>query len=843
MDKAEYRIATEHIKKLISQGEYAEASYIADTIDWRRVKSVMMLCTVSDLYKVNRRFQDAKELLYMAYERNPESRTILYSLCDLSIKLEEFVAAIEYYKSFVEVAPKDTGRYVLQYRLYQAQDVSLEERIEVLEQLKSEEYIEKWAYELAYLYHRIGFSTKCVEECDELILWFGKGRYVYKAMELKMLHEPLTPSQQQVYDHRFEQAEQSKDMTRVLPRIDSGEAGMTDESMVDVTDAPTVEIPQEYLEKELPLSADSQVTAADEIQVKTLDVANAYNTMNLQKELADSLKEILEVSHTESAAIKEQESYTDTDVTADKRIEEAMPALVHADSNVNITEVVIDIERAQEEVVPQRRQTVINVPEPSSAKLMNPSKEEKEDAVPEVISEQISIQQILPDIFRLPEPKPVSEQITGQLNIEDILAEWSKQEEKAREAHQEGISERIKSQTQDIFAAIEAEMRMNPLDHVEYYEELAEASDYEEIELVSTAEPEMQPMEHVPEAEAQSAEEMPELDVYLTESVSEPEAQPVEDVPEPEMYLAEGVSEPEAQPVEEMPEPEMYLTEDVSESEAQFEGEKAESEAQPAEDVPQSEPELASSPSPIDKKLYKTFLRTGETEGQIAAALEGASMQAPLGNVRVTGHDLSVCFEFAKTMMTDLKEKGFALNGKTAKISAVNLNKKEPSEIISKVRNGVLIIERAGRLRKEAVEKLSNYLQTRDLQVLVFITDTEHGMKHFIEKYPIMGQLFELHVNIKDYSEDELLEYAVQYAYNQEYGIEEMGKLALRTRIELLIANESAPTMADARRIVEEAIEHANRKTFKHFIDILLRKRYDAEDMIVLREEDFGAIQ
>ena len=280
MDKAEYRIATEHIKKLIAQGEYAEASHIADTIDWSRVKSVMMLCTVSDLYKINRRYADAKEILYMAYERNPESRTILYSLCDLSIKLEEFVAAIEYYKSFVEVAPRDTGRYVLQYRLYQAQDVSLEERIEVLEQLKSEEYTEKWAYELAYLYHRIGFATKCVEECDELILWFGTGRYVYKAMELKMLHEPLTPSQQRTYDHRFEHLEQAKDMTRVLPRIDSGDSEMTDESMVDVTDAPTVEIPKEYIEKELH-------SEPEEIQVKTLDVANAYNTMNLQKELAD----------------------------------------------------------------------------------------------------------------------------------------------------------------------------------------------------------------------------------------------------------------------------------------------------------------------------------------------------------------------------------------------------------------------------------------------------------------------------------------------------------------------------------------------------------------------------
>ena len=412
MDKAEYRIATEHIKKLIAQGEYAEASHIADTIDWSRVKSVMMLCTVSDLYKINRRYADAKEILYMAYERNPESRTILYSLCDLSIKLEEFVAAIEYYKSFVEVAPRDTGRYVLQYRLYQAQDVSLEERIEVLEQLKSEEYTEKWAYELAYLYHRIGFATKCVEECDELILWFGTGRYVYKAMELKMLHEPLTPSQQRTYDQRFEHLEQAKDMTRVLPRIDSGDSEMTDESMVDVTDAPTVEIPKEYIEKELH-------SEPEEIQVKTLDVANAYNTMNLQKELADSLREILEGTQAESNAeeSKVEELKVDEPTIVASDVVDAVNKVIQEP----VAEVVLELEENE------------SVPE-----------------VPEVIIE---------DVTAIVEEAMVNDQITGQLSIDDILAEWDKQEEASLKAQEDIVSNHIKSQTQDIFAAIEAEMK------------------------------------------------------------------------------------------------------------------------------------------------------------------------------------------------------------------------------------------------------------------------------------------------------------------------------------------------------------------------------------------------
>ena len=196
MDKYEYKVRADEIKTLISQGEYDEAVKIADTIDWRRVKSVMMLCTISDLYKINRRYEDSRDILLLAYERHAGGRLIVYSLCELSIKLGEFVQALEYYKEFVQLAPKDSGRYILQYKLYEAQEVSLEERIEVLEELKKRDYREKWAYELAYLYHRVGLASKCVEECDEMFLWFGEGRHVLKGLELKMLHEPLSEEQE-----------------------------------------------------------------------------------------------------------------------------------------------------------------------------------------------------------------------------------------------------------------------------------------------------------------------------------------------------------------------------------------------------------------------------------------------------------------------------------------------------------------------------------------------------------------------------------------------------------------------------------------------------------------------
>ena len=190
MDKQEYKLRAEQIKDLISKIEFFKAVKIADEIDWTRVRSVTMLCRVSDLYKVNRRFKESKELLLLAYEKKPNGRMIVYSLCELCLKTGELVQAVEYFKQYVNLAPMDNSRFILQYKLYVAQNVSLEERIAVLEELKKREYREKWGYELAYLYHRIGLATKCVEECDQLILWFTDGRYVKKAMELKRIHQP-----------------------------------------------------------------------------------------------------------------------------------------------------------------------------------------------------------------------------------------------------------------------------------------------------------------------------------------------------------------------------------------------------------------------------------------------------------------------------------------------------------------------------------------------------------------------------------------------------------------------------------------------------------------------------
>ena len=325
MDKYEYKHLVEQIQNLIDQGEYVEAASIADRIDWRRVRSVMTLGTISDLYKINGRYEDARDIMLLAYDRKPENRQICYSLCELYIKTGEPVEAAEFYKEFEKLAPKDPGRYVLKYKLYDAYDVSLDEKIEVLEKLKEEDYQEKWMYELATLYHRRGLGTKCVEVCDEIILWFGSGKYVNMAMELKMLHEPLTAQQQIKYDNRFQAEEPQvyqEPAHEELPQQDQPLQPQEEQGENQLSsDQPTMVIAgngakrathewkapdvvaesaeqlgetRVFRPEEVRRQLNGQASAADDfdIQVKTVDVGQ-YNTMNLQEELAKELREIL----------------------------------------------------------------------------------------------------------------------------------------------------------------------------------------------------------------------------------------------------------------------------------------------------------------------------------------------------------------------------------------------------------------------------------------------------------------------------------------------------------------------------------------------------------------------
>ena len=646
MDKFEYKVRADEIKELIATGDYAQAADIADTIDWRRVKSVMMLCTISDLYKINRRYEDAKNMLLLAYERRPGGKTICYSLCELCIKTEEYVQAINYYKEFVQVAPKDPGRYILQYKLYEAQDVGLEERIGVLEELKKRDYREKWAYELAYLYHRVGLATRCVEECDELILWFGEGKYVIKAMELKMLHEPLTPGQQAKYDHRFAKGE--------IPEQTRPEGGDSYEEPQELwAETPSDAQPEQqrvvYPEVKQPETKEEPEEM--DIQVKTMDVGE-YNTINLQAELAAGLKEVLAADQksredavtrsilspmidadTESLSLPEIDEVNEGDFGSEAEVMEGSEVFFGATgdlgnlqersqeqptgSPMGMEEILPEEEKTAEEEVPsaeeqeeaaqpdaEPEETTVSAVEPeetvpaaeetdeTARAVMNELRMESEEQVlkaqpPKELAGVLSQESDGQIRLVVPESEAVEKQITGQMSIEDILTEWEKLKKVNEAKRQEEVRQHVLEQTGTMFTEFEAAVRDGLL---------------EQLESQQAAAKDAEPDEPVESVEAEAPEEVAEAESFAepeeTEEVIEPETA-VETEESGETEDAAGEEYGEVEEIEEIEEiEEMKETEEAEavEAEAPEEVTEAETVAEPEETEEAAEAETAAEP-------------------------------------------------------------------------------------------------------------------------------------------------------------------------------------------------------------------------------------------------------
>ena len=844
MDKYEYKVRSQEIRDLIARGDYSAAVEIADTIDWRRVKSVMMLCTISDLYKINRRLEDAKELLLLAYDRHPGGRTIVYSLCELSIKMGEFVQAIEYYKEFVQIAPKDTGRYVLQYKLYVAQEVSLEERIEVLEELKKRDYREKWAYELAYLYHRVGLETRCVEECDELILWFGEGKYVTKAMELKKLHQPLTEEQQAKYEGRF-------DEYRIAVEAAKGSAGISadEDNPMDIMSAPTVEISGGEIE---------------DIQVKTMDVGE-YNTINLQKELADNLKELWEstsVNHLneqqvsvateeyfsantselsipqekpEDATVIEstqvfevpvmvQEEGEVVDLTATQKITQAIVAPLFQQTE-DITEIALtDVEQITADEATPAEETVSDEATPAeetqfaveNTPLVDTASQvmsEMKTAImpttelkrPEVFDKFIGMEYDGQMSFVVPETEHVEKQITGQLNIEDILAEWERMKKQNEEKQAEEVRQRVLEHTGNIFIDFDQAAKEGLLEKLE--------SSDEADELVSE--------EILTEAAGTPVEEVEDIrEVAISEELNVPEelrdAEELSDAEEPSEL---GELSKSGETV--ISEPKMQDSETI-------EGTIENVEKPKIRDLTNEE-----------KELFASFIQNRKSKEQIVNAIDSISLAPYTGNIVITGEEGMDTLKLAKNLMREVQMTDANFSGKVAKISGSALNQRDIENVIDKLNNGALIIENAGKMKPETGELLHKALQQENRGIVVIMEGGKKSIGKLLEAVPVLNDSFSAHINIEALDNGSLVTFGKQYAREQEYSIDEMGLLALHTCISDRQTSDHVVTIPEVKEIVDNAIDHANRKTLRHFFDILFAKRYDEEDMIVLRENDF----
>ena len=930
MDKSEYKLRAEEIKDLISRGEYAQAAEIADTIDWRRVKSVMMLCTISDLYKINRRYEDARDMLLLAYERRPGGRTICYSLCELSIKMEEYVQAIEYYKEFVQVAPKDPGRYILQYKLYEAQDVSLEERIAVLEELKKRDYREKWAYELAYLYHRVGLAARCVEECDELILWFGEGKYVIKAMELKMLHQPLTPEQQEKYDHRFDapgsyipsqnsvqdneySGNESYEQGYAKDGSYDQEQGYAQDGSYDQDQSYAQDSSYDQNQSYVQDSGYDQVTGDtqiyDQVQpaqqetptqpvqddfdihVKTMDVGQ-YNTINLQAELAAGLREVLGEEPKEDTAKATSDSITRSIVA---------PMMDSDTESLDYPEIA---EVSEDDLEPETEQIegsevffgetgeigdLSQVPEVETEEILpeEPASLKKQDVVPELSKAEVEPEATTPveppkelaNVLAqesdgqislvMPEAESIEKQITGQMNIEDILAEWERKKKENLEKREEEVRQHVLQQTGAMFTEFEQAVRDGLLeklekekavdadtvtDEVEELEEIADVNgETEEAPAeVSEEEPKREPADTdiVDTEEVEELEEEPAVAEYEEESATE----------EPDAVVDMEVTQEPAAEIPEVPEETTAEIEEASEettaeTEEASEESVAEAEEEPEEAVEEvHEDEQPQTPEPPvverdkakvraltreERELYAPFIQSKSAREQLVKAIDNISLAAYTGNVIITGEEGMDTLSLAKNMIREIQATDSNFSGKVAKISGHALNKKDVADTLSKLKNGALIIGKASEMNDTTVNTLYKALQQENQGIVIILEDTKREIDRFLEKHEKLKESFTARMDVEALSNDTLVAFGRQYAREMEYSIDELGVLALHTRIEDMQTIDHVVTVVDVKEIVDEAIAHANKKTLKHFFDVLFAKRYDDEDMIILTEKDF----
>ena len=864
MDKFEYKASADEIKALIAEGEYAEAAKIADKIDWRRVRSVMMLCTISDLYKINRRFQESKDILLLAYEKHPTGRLIIYSLCELCIKMGEYDQASEYYKEFVQIAPRDTGRYVLQYRLYEALDVSIEERIAILEEFKKREPREKWVYELAYLYHRIGLTTKCVEECDEMFLWFGEGRYVIKALELKALHQPLSPEQQEKYDAYIEgrsagenvdeeleveeQPDESAEDVQALEETDYGETGFYGEEE-DVLAAPTTELPE----------------------VKPVDVGQ-YNTINLQMALAESMKEVLDDGDDVSRGVQESEDEADmsedmgefeetadfsgdAEETASEETYEAGEAETFEEPEVPIKNEPIPFEEPRErKPQPSITDTIIAPLLEETAKLPNINalnEEELQTASEEIVQDDtvaFDAQKIIEEMTReaerlqaraireqalaaskpteydkylaqeydgqisfvLPDAEKVEKQITGQLSIDDIMAEWEQLKKDNQEKRMEDVRQHIMAQTGSLFAN---------------FDEATKNGLLEELEKAFMA-------------------------AIMKESSKNPHVKKVvfpDDMPEREVSVKKAEAAParkeEPEPVREPEDTDTLEDADTKETDVQKPAGKPAREAAPAQEAGEADSgeETANDRelSPEEQELFGKFVHQRKSKKQLINVLDNMSLASCTGNIIITGEEEVTTISLAKALIREMQYNDSNFSGKVAKIEGHVLNKKDVEATFSKMDNGALIIVEAAKLKAATVASMVKVLEKENMGLLALLVGTKTELNELLSKHSALANSFNLRVDIEPLDNEALVAYAKQYAEEMEYSIDEFGILALHTRIADRQTSDHEVTLSEVKDLVDEAIEYANKKTPKHFMDILLAKRYDEEDMIILREKDF----
>lgn len=805
MDKYEYKLKLDEIKNLMAKKQYTEAAEIADSINWRKVRNVNALMKAGDIYAQIGRYDEAKEILLMAYDRSPIGRMIIYKLAEIAIKTKEFDEAQEYYDEFVEIAPHDNLKYILRYEMNKAKGAGLDVLIQILEELKEQEYTEKWAFELAYLYHQAGRSEECINACDELILWFGDGPYVEKALELKMLYQPLNRAQ----EDKYRQFKQRKD------------------GIVEVR-------PEDYLE--------SGEIIKEPVQIKPVTTnAEKFNTVNLQEELARSMQQIMNAT--------EKEEVADT-MQGIKKIVEEIPYLQLPQDEEAQKERFADIP-TDEEIDGSLKinfQEMLGEDYDGQMRMVVPEK----SALEAQITGQMSIQDILEEWEKTKRAAEKALQEAEQQKLESA---------KAKALAEAGdIMERLA----DVIPQLDAGLTSKELLEKEYLGKLPEE---EAGQLVANMNDILQQqIDSISQANAK-IDEFLAAGVPGQSGEAAAGAADAMEIPEGEGIAAADEEEPagtekmtELSPEEELPE--IALPDDIAEEVAATESEEvlpkiqlepeAETEdAKPEEKLPEiAEPDLdednIGERKPIthlskeQKAIFTYFVPVSGMEPQICQAMEGSIEHLEKGikggNILIQGARGSGKTVLATALVKAIQNEIGKPGKRVGKIDAVSLNQKNIPELLKKVAGGCLIIEKIGGISRETAVKLSLALEADDTGILVIAEDTREGITKAMGRDESFARRFTEKITLPIFTSDELVSFAKSYAHELTYEIDEMAVLALYNRISNIQRLDRATTLTEVKEIVDEAIANSEKFSIKK---VFFSKKYKDDDYVILHEKDF----
>ena len=863
MDKYEYKLKLEQLQNLMAAGDYATASEMADTINWKKVRSSNTLCMVSDIYEKTEKYDACREVLLQAYDHSPIGRNIVSKLAEVSIKAKRIDEAEEYYNEFLEIAPKDNMRYVLAYEISCLKDAPLTDRIAILEELKEHEYTEKWAYELAALYGQADMRDKCVETCDELILWFGEGEYVEKALDLKRLYQPLTPAQ----EGKYKQFREKKGMVEI-----------------SIPAAPE----RKNVIHEMVKTPETTVTASK------------FNTSNLEEELAKSMKQIMEAT--------KKETVVDT-MENIKKIVGDIPYL-NGEHEAEET-FTFDKEKINEQVDERLKKEFDKLMAENAEESDKKDEPETEAKPEETLSEAIEEENAEEDTI---EEKAAS----AQASIEEVLDEWEKTKHAAEIAI--AAAEQKKLEISKEHALVEAGEIMErlktliPILSATPGEEIPVPEDTVAAALVpdeSEKAEAKEDLEETAEAESETEETKEAAETVETESQIEPETEKAADeetvveAAEPSVEAADAELEDveEEVPVEEkedlsttkeMPDLKAARTEKTAETEEEAEAEeepKEEKRLSVVEPVPDEElekvlaqatqmfvenanvevPVTGTAPTGVSqntgvlpeiqmpddieedkkelteeqKELFSYFLPVPGMEDQIRQVLLGAktrignSVTSLAGNILIQGEEGSGKTVFATSLIKAIQKEIGNEDAKIGKISAESLNHKDFAALIPKIEGGYLIVDKAGQLTAETAAYMSQVMEQNTQGMVVILEDTRAGIRKVMNLDFGFTKKFTEKIDIPIFTIDELVDFGKSYAKEMECTIDEMGVLALYNRINNIQKLDRATTLAEVKDIVDEAIEKAEGSGIKKAFGSIFSKKYNENDYLILHEKDF----